>query len=562
MKTTLDNSQQDQAADLFDQLGSDDQQTLLQILERYLADLENGVRRDVAYLVAEHPEFQESQFQEQLRDYVKSIDLVFEASNTPNSTPEDDNRHTGGSNQIGDFEIVREIGRGGMGVVYEATQKSLGRRVALKVLPFAAVLDKRQIARFQNEAQAAAQLHHPHIVPVYSVGCDRGVHYYSMQYIDGQSLDQVINQSPKWSQGTGGVGSEADPNATTAADAVFSTDHSVRTNEYVRSVTDIIVQAATALEHAHAFGVVHRDIKPSNLMLDGDGHLWVTDFGLARCQTSSKVTMTGDIVGTLRYMSPEAARGRSALVDHLTDIYSLGITLYELLTLRPAHTETDRASLLENIRDAEPPAARKLNPAIPIDLETILNKSISKSRDDRYESAQAFADDLQRFLDGKPTLAKRPSYLERAAKWASRQKRMVTAAAVTLVLITAAATATVGMLQHEQSKTRKALEIAESNYEQSQANLAKAIEVVGRFGTRAAIHLGDIPGAEQVRHDILRATLEDYKQLASQFEDQSIVSFERALFDTEIASMHRGLGELGPAEKHLLRAVDLFENTW
>ena len=223
----------------------------------------------------------------------------------------------GDERRLGDFRLIREIGRGGMGVVYEASQISLGRRVALKVLPFAAVLDSRQIARFKHEAQAAAQLEHPNIVSVFAIGVERGVHYYAMQYIEGQSLDRALAEMRPAAcsapdRGAGGVEADVCPSTSSS----LLTAKSTRRRDYFQTVARLGIQAAEALHAAHEHGVVHRDIKPSNLLLDADGKLWVTHFGLARCQTDATLTRTGDVVGTMRYMSPEQAMGQSALVDH------------------------------------------------------------------------------------------------------------------------------------------------------------------------------------------------------------------------------------------------------
>src|SRR6185436_5415560 len=230
-----------------------------------------------------------------------------------------------------------------MGIVYEAHQKSLNRQVALKILPFAAVLDPRQIARFRNEAQAAAQLHHAHIVPVFAVGQEQGVYYYAMQFIDGQSLEQAIVEiAPSEQQrSTNSTKANGTANGTTSTlqfhpSSALVSQRSVERGEIFRTVARLGRQAAQALQHAHEHGIVHRDIKPSNLLIDHTGKLWVTDFGLARIQSDNGVTLTGDVVGTLRYMSPEQASG-SAMVDAQTDVYSLGVTLYELLTRTHAH---------------------------------------------------------------------------------------------------------------------------------------------------------------------------------------------------------------------------------
>jgi len=379
------------------------------------------------------------------------------------------------SGVLGDFRILREIGRGGMGVVYEAEQISLGRRVALKVLPFAAVLDPRRLQRFQNEAHAAASLKHPNIVRIYSVGCERGVHHYAMEHIEGRTLAEVIDElrglaaapavnqeQPTLSKITadllsGGRGAEQDQGdagpAPAEADvssaahissseetarrpqANVSTKPSGRGREFFRSVAQLGMQAAEALEHAHQMGVVHRDIKPSNLMIDAQGHLWITDFGLAMTQQDLGLTMTGDILGTLRYMSPEQAQGQHRILDHRTDIYSLGVTLYEMLTLEPPFTSSDRHALLHQIVDGHPRPPRQITSAIPRDLETIVLKALAAEPQARYVTAQDMADDLKRFLADEPIHARRPSWRKRLAYGARRHPRVATA----LLLLLAAA---------------------------------------------------------------------------------------------------------------------------
>src|SRR5262249_51307898 len=330
------------------------------------------------------------------------------------------------SEPLGDFRIVRELGHGGMGIVYEAEQMSLGRRVALKVLPFAATLDSRHLQRFKNEALAAATLDHPHIVDVYGVGADRGVHYYAMRLIDGQTLAEVITQLRQMLEtGSGPVDSvsavfsgatvaKATPPADGTQDyspgpavtgetsgpmpGAVATKRSDFKPEYYCSVAELGRCVAEALDHAHQHGVIHRDIKPSNLMLDARGKAWVTDFGLAHIEASSSLTLTGDLVGTVRYMSPEQALAKRVPLDHRTDLYSLGVTLYELLTLAPAFSGNDRQELLRQIAFEEPKAPRKLNRSIPADLETIVLKAMGKNPNERYTTASELAEDLQRFL--------------------------------------------------------------------------------------------------------------------------------------------------------------------
>jgi tetratricopeptide (TPR) repeat protein len=334
-----------------------------------------------------------------------------------------------------------------MGIVYEAEQISLGRRVALKVLPMAATMDARRLQRFQNEARAAAQLHHTNIVPVFAVGAERGVHYYAMQYIDGHSLAELIAGL------RAGLGQPVPPSAAAtvdAADGEALTEFSVSTTNsarasistlgpasdagYFRRVAELGVQAAEALDYAHQAGIVHRDIKPANLLLDDQRRLWITDFGLAQVQGDVRMTATGELVGTLRYMSPEQALAKRVVVDHRTDVYSLGATLYELLTLEPVFTGSDRQGVLRQIAFDEPRPPRRLNRAIPAELETVVLKSMEKAPHDRYATAQELADDLRRWLDDLPIRARRPSHVQRLRKWARRHRPLVTAATAVLLL--------------------------------------------------------------------------------------------------------------------------------
>jgi WD40 repeat protein len=203
---------------------------------------------------------------------------------------------------------------------------------------------------------------------------------------------------------------------------------------YIRTVANLGIQAAEALEHAHQLGVVHRDVKPANLLVDGRGNLWITDFELAHCQSQAGLTMTGDLVGTLRYMSPEQALAKRLLIDHRTDVYALGVTLYELLTLKPAFSGSDREELLRQIAFEEPVPPQQWNKAIPRELETIILKSIEKSPEARYATAQELADDLRRFLEDKPIRAKRPTLVQRAAKWSRRHQGVVKTATVGLIV--------------------------------------------------------------------------------------------------------------------------------
>ena len=384
---------------------------LARILDAYLAALESGSAPDKAELLAAHPERAD-----QLEACLASLEFIgaVVTRRSPDGLdPIDVEALEAIRMRIGDFRLIREIGRGGMGVVYEAEQLSLSRRVALKVLPFAAALDSRQVKRFQNEASSAAGLDHPHIVSVYAVGCDRGVHFYAMQYVHGHCLAELLEllRSPHDEPD-----SSNDP-AETVARASASTLGTLRGRDYFRRVAEIGKDAGEALQYAHEMGVIHRDIKPSNLMIDSEGTLLLTDFGLAMTQNADGLTMTGDLIGTLRYMSPEQAAGRREAIDHRTDIYSLGITLYELATRRAAFTDDDRETLLRRVIEDDPPRPRTVVPTLPRNLETILLKATSKEPADRYRSAAALAADLDRFCNDRPILARRSSWAERSGVW-------------------------------------------------------------------------------------------------------------------------------------------------
>ena len=293
--------------------------------------------------------------------------------------------------QMDDLRIIREVGRGGMGVVYEAYQGSLNRHVALKMLP-----ERGDLARFRREAKAAGRLHHTNIVPVFGVGEQAGRYFYVMQFIDGRGLDELLKDQERRRAAEGG--------------APVGCDY--------REAARIGVQAAEALAYAHAHGVIHRDVKPSNVLIDERGTVWVTDFGLALDSTDTEtLTHTGDLLGTLRYMAPERISGRG---DARADIYGLGASLYELTCGRPAFAEADRAVLLNQVLNHDPPRPRQLVSDVPRDLETIVLKAMARDPAQRYATAEKLAEDLRRYLEDRPIRARRASTAERAWRWSKR----------------------------------------------------------------------------------------------------------------------------------------------
>jgi WD40 repeat protein/serine/threonine protein kinase len=443
---------------------------------------------------------------EELRGLLPALAMLIAVG----STPETDDPSEGVKGEqappreLGDFRIVREVGRGGMGVVYEAEQRSLRRRVALKMLPLAAALDPRQLRRFHTEAQAAACLHHTSIVPVYYVGCERGIHFYTMQFIDGQSLAAVVKELRRQAgmeeavaeREAPAAGSLAEADRTTAYTpavtggtpaaetvvqpaAALSTERSAHGTGYFRTVARLGVQAAEALEYAHQQGVIHRDVKPANLLVDVCGDLWVTDFGLARLQAEAGLTMTGDLVGTLRYMSPEQALAQRVVVDHRTDVYSLGATLYELLTLQPAFTGGDRQELLRQIAFEEPRPPRRLNKGVPAELETIVLKALEKNPADRYGTAQELADDLRRFLEDRPIRARRPTLGRRLRKWGRRHQGVVGTAVAALVLIAVGSVLAAVFFQRQEAEQRRLAKDAETQRQLAEKNAGEAQRQTG-----------------------------------------------------------------------------------
>jgi serine/threonine protein kinase len=498
---------------------------------------------------------------------------------------------------LGDFRILRELGRGGMGVVYEAEQISLGRRVALKVLPFAATMDPRQLQRFINEARAAASLEHPHIVPVYGVGSERGVHYYAMKFIDGRTLAECIAER-RASAGTGSAEplradvppAPVPPGTDTAPAAKVTTEPVLPDEAFFRRVAEWGVQAAEALEHAHALGVVHRDVKPANLMVDGQGHLWVTDFGLARVGVDAGQTMTGDVLGTLRYMSPEQALAKHGLVDHRADVYALGATLYELLTLRPAFGGSDRQELLRLIAFGEPTAPRRLDRRIPAELETVVLKAMAKLPTDRYATAQELADDLQRFLQGEPIQARRISRLGRFWRWCRRNRLVATLAAVAAALLAMILIGlTVGVVllgaayreeaaqrqraeqaQAREAEQRQLVEQQQKHTKAAQAAETKRLREMELVSEAAMRRLSDLyhrvrdwpaadPRLQPIRSELFQLVLRFYQELAKRTQDDLILSRQAGVAYMEIGDLFALLRRDQEAGAAFRKGIDLWE---
>ncbi len=344
-----------------------------------------------------------------------------------------------------------------------------------------------------------------------------------------------------------------------SADRTTSRD-SPHSRAYFRTAANLGMQAALALEHAHVLGIIHRDIKPANLLVDARGNPWITDFGLARIQADARLTMTGDVIGTLRYMSPEQALFRRAFIDHRTDIYSLWATLYELIMLRPAVDGQDRQEVLRKIAQDEPTPPRRLNPAIPSELETILLKAMNKDPQTRHATAQELADDLRRFLEDKPIKAKRPNLLERAAKSARRHRAIVVSAAasITLFLTLAVIVLAISTLRIQAEKRR-----ADRQNARADANFHKAQAVVDRMVTRAAEDLAYIPRSEKLRRALLLEALEFYQGFIKEQGSDPAVLYETARACLRVANINelaeQGVGEPRQVEPAARQAIALLE---
>ena len=497
-----------------------------QLAEAFVECYRRGERPSVNEYAQANPDLAE-----QIRDLFPALVLIEEGklgSDGSHAHPPDFPLE-----RLGEYRIVRELGRGGMGVVYEAVQESLGRQVALKILPSLPLMDPANLKRFQREARAAAQLHHSNIVGVFGIGEEQGVHYYAMQFIDGQGLDAMIRH---------GTGSAAGRKLAPSR------------------VAEIGRQVAQALAYAHNQGVLHRDIKPSNLLLDKQGTVWVTDFGLAKTDGQDDVTHTGDLVGTLRYMAPERFAGWA---DPRSDLYSLGLTLYELLTLRPAFVAPDRAALIKRVTEQEPIAPRRRDPAIPRDLETIVQKAIAKEPAQRYQSGTELAEDLSRFLAGRPIAARRLRWGEQLWRWCRRNPALagVTATAV-LALLAAVAILAVStfLIARKEAQVAAAYAGEKQEREHMEANLRLALQAVHKMDTEVAEEwLAQEPHKEALRRQFLEQALEFYEQFARENASHPEVRREVGRAQLRVAHIQHSLGQYGLARLAFERAVTAFD---
>ena len=510
-----------------------DEGRLFQAVQAYLREVERGQRPDRREWLARYPDLAPA-----LDECLAGLELMHTGAAALGAARQPGPESGGGiqpGSPIGDFQIVREIGRGGMGIIYEAIQLSLGRRVALKVLPFAAGFDAKYLQRFRQESQAAAQLHHNNIVPVYGVGCERGVHFYAMQLIDGLSLDRVIEQL-RCEAGAGPLaasvaetsawGAPSVPPASgrtaaagptlTGLSADLSTQRSKGRSDVYREVVRLMAQAAEALEYAHQRGIIHRDIKPANLLVDTQRNLWITDFGLAHLHAEQSLTRSGDLLGTLRYASPEQVSGQRVLLDHRTDLYSLGATFYELVTLRPVFSAASRQALLHQALNQEPVRPRSIERSVPPELETILLKLLGKNPAERYNSAQELADDLRRFLRDEPIAARPPSLAERLRKWGRRHPAYVRAAVLVMFVTLVISGVSNWRVSRANRRAQTAFEAERLRAEEAEQRFSQARQAVDFLIEISENDLADKPPLQPLQRKLLETALVFYQNFIGQ----------------------------------------------
>jgi eukaryotic-like serine/threonine-protein kinase len=449
--------------------------------------------------------------------------------------------------RMGAYRIVREIGRGGMGVVYEAEEEALGRRVAVKVLTNRLLTNETLKARFRRESRAAARLHHTNIVPVLGVGETSEHCYYAMQLIEGQGLDQVI-------------------------EAARATQDKAR-RARCRQAAQVGLQVAEALAYAHDQGVLHRDIKPSNLLLDVRGTVWVTDFGVAKLVEEAHLTQSGDFVGTLRYVAPEQFSGHS---DARGDVYGLGVTLFELATLRPAFPDSTPQHLIRLITQEANLQPRKGNPDIPRDLETIILKAITRDPSRRYPSADKLADDLRRFLDDRPILARRAGPVEQAWRWCRRKPTLAAALASAFCLMVAITVISVFAYTKTEAANRKAagaLASEKAQREQAEQASTLALEALNRIYERFAptrlvvtpqtdsqgVQLPPQPALPPEAIALLEDLLVPYQAIARSGEKFPKLQSQAADANYRIGEICKRLGRFEDAVAAYRAAIDLYQ---
>jgi serine/threonine protein kinase len=422
---------------------------------------------------------------------------------------------------FGNFELLNEIARGGMGIVYKAHQTKPSRVVALKMILTGRLASKKDRERFYAEAEAAAALDHPNIVPIFETGECEGQHYFTMGFVEGESLADRLARGPL----------------------------------LPREAAAIVRDVALAAHYAHERGIIHRDLKPANILIDQQGRVRVTDFGLARQQTdATHLTCTGQLLGTPSFMPPEQIAGQRQDIGPSADIYALGATLYTLVCGRPPFQAGSIADTLRQVAEQEPLALRQFDRAIPRDLETIALNCLQKLPARRYQTAQDLADDLQRFLSDLPIVARRTSHAERVVRWCRRNPLVAAlsgAAAATLIGALIMLILSNWRIRSESAALAEALD-------QKDAALSTAHEAVNQMLTEVADKkFSDIPLGHPLRVSLLKDALKFYEGLAQLDEKRTALGPEMATVLHEMAGLQRELGQNEEAQRSLKQGLAL-----
>jgi tRNA A-37 threonylcarbamoyl transferase component Bud32 len=424
---------------------------------------------------------------------------------------------------FGDYDLLEEIGRGGMGVVCKARQRSLNRHVALKLLRRDRWAEAADAQRFRNEPEMVAQLDHPHIVPIYEVGEHESRLFFSMKLIDGGSLAEQLGRFP------------AEP----------------------RSAARLVAEVARAVHHAHQRGILHRDLKPSNVLLDHDGQPHVVDFGLAkRIEADASLTQSGALVGTPNYMAPEQTTGQRGAVTTATDVYGLGAVLYVLVTGGPPFKGEDVLATLVQVREREPRPPSRVNRKVDRDLETICLKCLDKEPGRRYGSATEVADDLDRWLAGEPVWARRAGPWERAAKWVRRRPALAGLIAVSALAVLGLVA---GLFWHN-DQLREAAEREQRQAEKATRQRDAARRAVNDMYTQVAEKwLAGEPGMSDVQREFLEKALRYYEDLAQEELEGPELLLDRAKAIGRMGAILAKLGRRPEAEAAYRHAVAVLE---
>lgn len=588
-------------------MNAESDETILEnLVEQFTQELRTGKIPSIVGYQKQYPHLAE-----ELHELLSSVAMIEQlksqtpASNSLNRRLDE----TLNLQQLGDYRLIREIGRGGMGIVFEAMHQSLGRRVAIKILPNRTSDDQKQVDRFRREAQAAANLHHTNIVGVFGVGFDQGYHYYVMEYVDGSSLKQSIRALQARQLGELASESPDDPTKDNHHSKTLDQHGREQSSDQAGTFSctpawvylppagqethwalEVTAGIADALEHAHHNKVLHRDIKPANLLVDPQGIVRLTDFGLAKHMELTDLTRTGDLVGTPQYMPPESLEGK---YDVRSEVYGLGLVLYELITGRAAFEPSSAVGMLHQIVTVRPKAPRQWNERISRDLEVVIQKSIARDPADRYQTAADLRDDLRCLLQDQPISARRPTAWEQTRRWSRRNPTTAIFAALTLLLL---ATVAVGstlaytylnsayhqlaqqhtLLESQQKQTESARQEAvasqkqlQREFERAEGNLEVSIQAFDEIFLQlvapdrlklnesgGAIEL-DIDGLSEMSGiqsgvteqdaEFLKRMLTFYQQIADQNAEQPDLKLRSAKASRRVANTYHVIGKLEPA---------------